>query len=270
MIERKYFFGSDERSLPFLSSLNNKYENLNVITLPPKQKGRGRKLMINPVEEFCIKNNLLCSYFDEDKYYEDMEFAIVASFAKIFSKNFITTNAPLFNIHLSLLPKLRGPTPVETAILNNETETGYTIFQINENTDSGNIIFQNKIEIQNKYASDVYQNIYTLFNNDLPSINFFSNGIEQDINYSTTSKFIKKDFNLTSCTVDEAKNKIRAFDTLGPAFILFNNKYLKIHSYSDEEITSRIELIDGFLYPLKVTPEGKRMMTFTDYIRGLR
>ena len=63
---------------------------------------------------------------------------------------------------------------------------------------------------------------------------------------------------------------IRAFDTLGPAFILYNDKYLKIHSYSDEESTSRINLIDGFLYPLQVTPEGKRMMTFTDYIRGLR
>ena len=117
MIERKYFFGSDERSLPFLSSINNKYENLNVITLPPNKKGRGRKLMINPVEEFCIKNNLQFSYFDADKQYEDMEFAIVASFAKIFTKNFIATHAPLFNIHLSLLPKLRGPTPVELSLI---------------------------------------------------------------------------------------------------------------------------------------------------------
>ena len=84
MIKYKYFFGSDSRSVRFLSILNNEFSSLVVITLPPIKKGRGRKLTVNPVEEFCTKYNIHFHYYDEDKYYDDMEFGIVASFAKIF------------------------------------------------------------------------------------------------------------------------------------------------------------------------------------------
>lgn len=270
MIKYKYFFGSDSRSVQFLSILNNEYSSLVVVTLPPIKKGRGRKLTVNPVEEYCDKNNINFHYYEEDKYYDDMEFGIVASFAKIFTFEFLDRNAPLFNIHLSLLPKYRGPTPVETAVLNCDTETGYTVFNIDKDIDTGNIIFQNTINIQGKYASEVYEMIYNLFKEDILSIDFNSPGYKQPSSKSSTSKYYKDDFNITKSYLKEAKNKIKAFNLLGPAYVEFNNKIIKIHSYSDEESESRIKLLDGFIYPLQVTPEGKRVMSFKDYLRGLK
>lgn len=270
MIKFKYFFGSDSRSIPFLSTLYDEISNLKVITLQPNKKGRGRLSSSNPVELFCIENSIDFEYFDESKNYYDMEFGIVASFAKIFSNTFLDTNSQLFNIHLSLLPKYRGPTPVESAILNNEDFSGYTVFKIDKNIDTGKIIFQNSLNIKNKYASEIYSEIYKLFKSDFSSINFNLEGVDQSGDSSSTRKFLKNDFSITHSSINEAKNKIRAFDTLGPAFVEFKNKNLKIHSYSDLENKGRIELGDGNLYPIKVTPEGKRTMNFDDYLRGLK
>ena len=270
MIKFKYFFGSDSRSVPFLSTLHDEINDLKVITLPPNTKGRGRKISSNPVEIFCNENNIDFDYFDESKQYDDMEFGIVASFSKIFSNSFIKINSSLFNIHLSLLPQYRGPTPVETAILNNEIATGYTIFKIDQDIDTGKIIFQNSLNIANKYASEIYQEIYNLFKSDYLSINFHYEGSNQEGLSSLTKKFKKQDFNITHNSIEIAKNKIKAFDILGPAFMIFNNKILKIHTYSELENDSRIKLGDGFLYPTQVTPEGKRTMSFDDYLRGLK
>ena len=59
----KYFFGSDARSVPFLESLFNTDKNIKVVTLKPKQQGRGRKLKSNPVEDFARKNKIDFLYF---------------------------------------------------------------------------------------------------------------------------------------------------------------------------------------------------------------
>ena len=136
MIKYKYFFGSDERSLNFLNTIYTQYNKVKVVTLEPKKTGRGRKITSNPVQIYCEQNDIEYSYYQEENIYEDMEYGIVASFAKIFTNNFITNNKPLFNIHLSLLPKYKGPTPVESALLNLEKFSGYTIFKINKNVDT--------------------------------------------------------------------------------------------------------------------------------------
>ena len=270
MIKYNYFFGSDERSVPFLSTLSKKIPELKVVTTHPNRKGRGRKFLSNPVEKFCEENNINYFYFDESIIYHDMSFGIVASFSKIFPYTFLDNNSSLFNIHLSLLPKYRGPTPVENVILNNEIVTGYTVFKIDKHIDTGKIIFQNKLSIENKYSSEIYKEIFQLFDVDFHDIDFQSKGTDQSQNTTLTKKFIKSDFNITNTTVKNAKIKIRAFDTLGPAFVEFNNRILKIHTYSDQENKSSIELTDGLLYPVKVTPEGKRTMIFEDYLRGLK
>ena len=58
MIKFKYFFGTDKRSLGFLNTVYNQNNNVKVVTLPPVQKGRGRKLTPNPVQKFCEDNNI--------------------------------------------------------------------------------------------------------------------------------------------------------------------------------------------------------------------
>ena len=89
MIKYKYFFGSDERSLNFLNTIYTLYSKVKVVTLEPKKTGRGRKITPNPVQIYCEQNDIEYSYYKEENIYYDIEYGIVASFAKIFTYNFI-------------------------------------------------------------------------------------------------------------------------------------------------------------------------------------
>ena len=120
MTKYRYFFGSDSRSIPYLMVLHNNDNPFKVVTTPPNKKGRGKKLQYNAVEDYCKKNDLEFIYYSQDDIYEEMEFGISASFSKIFNTGFLRNNNSIFNIHLSLLPKFRGPSPVEYSILNQE------------------------------------------------------------------------------------------------------------------------------------------------------
>ena len=270
MIKFKYFFGTDKRSVGFLNTVYNQNNNVKVVTLPPVQTGRGRKYTPNPVQTFCEYNNISFIYYDDNAIYNDMEYGIVASFSKIFTDKFLTTNSDLFNIHLSLLPKYKGPTPVETAILNLNNESGYTVFKINNDVDTGDIIFQKTLNIHNKYATEIYEEVNQSFNKEYKDIDFYKEGYIQDNLLSNTQKYYKDDFDINNLTIEDAKTKIRAFDYLGPAYLKYHKINLKILNYSEKEVGSSIELRNGMLYPLYVIPEGKRKMLFEDYIRGIK
>lgn len=271
MTKYKYFFGSDLRSLPYLTTIHNFEKTIKVVTTPPAQKGRGKKLQYNPVEEYCRKNNLEFTYYSSNDIYHDMEIGISASFSKIFNSNFLNNNSKIFNIHLSLLPKLRGPSPVEYAILNEDEFTGITVFQINNSIDTGMVLYQEKLEIHNTdYASNVYDKLSKLFTRSYPLIDFSANLKEQVGKSTSTTKFDKNSLNIMDDNLDNAKIKIRAFNVLGPAFTYFNDKVLKIHSYTEEANSEGIIFNEGVLYPEYVTPEGKRQMLFPDYIRGIK
>ena len=271
MTKYNYFFGSDKRSVPYLTVLHKNQKPIKVVTTPPNQKGRGKKHKINAVEEYCRNNNIEFVYFSQNDKYEDMEIGISASFSRIFKSNFLNANNNIFNIHLSLLPKFRGPSPVEFAILNQEHVTGYTVFQINNDIDTGRIVYKEDLKINNTYyASDVYRKLAKLFDNAYSSINFNSSGIEQTGAPTLTTKFNKENFNIMNDHLDTAKIKIRAFNVLGPAFTSYNNKILKIHSYTEDANSEGIMLKDGLLFPEYVTPEGKQKMLFPDYMRGIK
>ena len=271
MTKYKYFFGSDFRSIPFLTTINNFEESIIVVTTEPVKSGRGKKLVVNPVEEFCKSNNIEFKYFSQDAVYSNMDIGISASFAKIFSPNFLNSNNSIFNIHLSLLPELRGPSPVESAILNNNSITGFTVFHIDEDIDTGRIIYQQDIPIKvDDYASNIYERLSNSFNENYKEIDFLSTGKGQLENSSRTFKFSKNDFNISEDTLFKAKAKIRAFNIMGPSFTLHKNKILKIHSYTEESNSEGIMYKEGVLYPEYVTPEGKNKMLFPDYLRGLK
>jgi len=71
-----YFFGSDTRSLGFLEIVNKKVPTIKVITLPHSPTGRGRKLKPNPVEVYCVNNNIAFEYYDSKETYKDMSMVV--------------------------------------------------------------------------------------------------------------------------------------------------------------------------------------------------
>ena len=268
-----YFFGSDSRSLTYLKFLNDNTQNLTVVTTYPVKTGRGKKVKSNIIEDFCVENNIDFKYFNQNETYEDMSNALCVSFKNIFSQEFLSKNNNIYNIHLSLLPKFKGPSPVETQILNNEVNIGYSIFKIDEKVDSGPLIFSNNIQHKNDlYASNVYELIFKDFTNSYNEIiENLSNELKQhNDNESFTKKFNKSDFCINNDDVETAQRKIRAFDVVGPAYAVHNDKNIKIHKYSNSNLGLEIKLNDGYIYPLEITPEGKNRMKVEDYIRGLK
>lgn len=146
---RAAFFGCDNSSLSFIEFLN-KYTDLKlVVTRPAKPSGRGLKLKEDVVKIYCDENKIPA--FMDMNIDLNVDVAFLHSFGKKVPVEIL--NKPkygFFNIHFSLLPKYRGASPVETAILMGEQTSGVTIFKMNERIDEGDILLQKEVEIENR------------------------------------------------------------------------------------------------------------------------
>ena len=71
-------------------------------------------------------------------------------------------------------------------------------------------------------------------------------------------------------SVETAHTKIRAFDVIGPAYVIHNDKNIKIHKYTNSNLGLEIKLNDGYIFPSEITPEGRNRMKVEDYIRGIK
>lgn len=164
------FLGSGTLGIKLVHHLINSYKKfynkINIITKEDKLANRGYKPKPTPIKEYLIKNNLLnevnlieinsLKKLDETKKQElsnllaNSEIAIVCDIGLIVPDNFINLPKIFINIHPSLLPFYRGPSPIEYAILNNENITGITICLLSKEVDSGKIIIQKIVEIQDE------------------------------------------------------------------------------------------------------------------------
>ncbi len=151
------FMGTPDFAVGALEALIEEgYEITAVVTQPDKAKGRSKELQFPPVKECAIRHGIPVMQprriktpeaIEELKQYEADVF-VVAAFGQILSKEIL--DMPKFgclNIHASLLPKYRGASPIQYAIIDGEKETGVTIQQMNEGIDTGDILYKKKIQI---------------------------------------------------------------------------------------------------------------------------
>ncbi len=135
--------------------IKNGYNIVAVFTRPDAPKGRKQELAKSPVKELAEVNKIPVyqpALLDE-KTTEEIkklkpDIIIVAAYGRILPRHILETPGfGCLNIHASLLPKFRGPSPIQNALLAGEKETGITIFLINEGIDTGDILSQEKIKI---------------------------------------------------------------------------------------------------------------------------
>ncbi|OIO19581.1 MAG: methionyl-tRNA formyltransferase [Candidatus Magasanikbacteria bacterium CG1_02_32_51] len=150
------FFGTHQFATKILSGLIDSplFEIKKVITQPDKPVGRKQILQKSPVKLLAEENNLEIDQPDSLKNYELLangsELFIVAQYGLLIPENIL--NIPKFgtiNVHTSLLPKYRGASPIQSAILNGDTKTGITIMLMDKGMDSGPILSQKEIDIEN-------------------------------------------------------------------------------------------------------------------------
>lgn len=147
------YFGSSSFSIPPLQEISTHVSC--VVTRKAKPKGRGQLLEDTEVKREAI--NLKLPVIEIDSFKDDAireleslkpDFFVVASFGLIIPQWVlnIPSVGPI-NIHPSLLPKYRGPSPIQWALLNGDAETGITFIRMNEKMDAGNILYQEPMTI---------------------------------------------------------------------------------------------------------------------------
>jgi methionyl-tRNA formyltransferase len=141
------FFGTEEFSLAALTGLIEAGYNIAaVVTKPDSKKGRGQQLTPPSVKVLAIRHNIpvwqpikLTDIADDIQTMGQVT-GILVSYGKIIPQSIIDLFTPgIINVHPSLLPKYRGPSPIESAIMNGDKTTGVTIMQLSAQMDAGPI-----------------------------------------------------------------------------------------------------------------------------------
>ena len=276
------FFGNSEFSLIVLKELKKRGIIPDIlVTTPDKPQGRKMVLTPTPTKIWAEENNI--EYIEPEKLKDEIflekiknyNLFIVASYGKIIPKLLIDIpEYKVLNIHPSLLPKYRGPSPLQEQILNNEKNIGVSIMLIDEKVDHGDIIAQKKLEIINWPIGFIsLQEILAI------------KGAQ--ILVDTLPKWIKGKIKAKSQEDSEAtftKKTEKQDGFLDLSKDSYNN-YLKILAYEEWPKTyfetarngQKIKVIikkaiwknDG-LQILRVVPEGKKEMDYTDFLRGLK
>ncbi len=153
---RVVFMGNPEFAIPTLKLLQkSRHDLLAVVSNKPKPMGRGRILKSTPVGQFSKENKIkllepddlnAIDFKNQLKNLAADIFLVVAY--KILPEKIIEIpKHGAINLHVSLLPKYRGAAPIQWALMNGDTETGVTVFQINKKVDTGDILVQKKFPI---------------------------------------------------------------------------------------------------------------------------
>ncbi len=278
---RFVFFGTPEFAMIILAELEVKgILPALVVTAPDKPKGR--KLVVTPSEVRLWANAHNIPVLSPEKL-KDEEFIaelskekwnlfVVAAYGKIIPKNIL--EMPLhgvLNVHPSLLPKFRGSSPIESAILSDEKFTGVTIMQLDEEMDHGPVLAQRE-RIRTVWppkGSELTRDLAhfggSLLADIIPE---WMNGLKafpQDHSRATFTKKISKEDGLIELSGNAEMNykKIRAYDEW-PGAYFFTKR-------SGKQVRVRItdaEYRDEKLKITRVVPEGKKEMSYEDFLRG--
>jgi len=285
------FFGTPDVASETLRILKeNGYMPSLIVTSPDKPQGRKMVITPPPVKVWAMENsvpyvqdqeevwNVLRTLGSRDgdgqRKFSAENFSgeqnipdlfLVVAYGKILGEDIL--NMPRFgslNIHYSLLPKYRGASPVESAILNGEIETGISIQKMKFKMDSGPIIAQEKVSIlPDEKASELRTRLIKIGGELLvKTLPDFLDGktkeVEQDESKATFSRKIKKEDGLIDLNGDAVKNynKFRAYATWPRTFFFQNGKRI---------IITDATLEDNQFVIKKILPEGKKEIKWEEF-----
>ena len=160
------YMGTASFGIPTLEIINENFNLIAIITNYDKPSGRGLKIKNSPVKDYAINNKI--SFF-QPKNLKDTDFIniikelnpdfiIVVAFRMIPKSIWEIPRFGTINLHASLLPDYRGSAPINWVIINNEIQTGVTSFYIDENIDTGDILLQEKTEIDSRITAGELHN----------------------------------------------------------------------------------------------------------------
>lgn len=273
-IQSLLVMGSPEFAVPTLQKLVDTFpaSTITVFTQPDSPKGRGRQMEPTPMGKLAAQYKLatykpLTKQEVLDRVTEiNPDLIIIVAYGMIIPKA-VTDRWTCINIHPSLLPLYRGPSPIQAALRAGDARTGVTLMRINEQMDSGDIIFQTRRELTEADCAGSLQDEFARTGAELV-IQFIQKqwqtnsvtSIPQDHNAATyCSKLDKHDLLLDLTNPGECIAKIRAYAPKPGAYALVNTKRV---------VVTEAHLDNGHLVVTRVRPEGKPEMSYHDYCLG--
>lgn len=293
------FFGTPLFSEIVLKKLIEKHEVVGVVCQPDKPAGRGKKLVSPNIKLLAEERGIKVYQFEKLK--ENLvvikninsDIFVTASYGKILPKALLDMKLCI-NVHPSMLPKYRGATPIQTALLNGDKKTGVTIMKTDVGMDDGDIILQREVEILDE---DDYNSL-------MPKLADVGAGLllqaleeienktvkftKQDDSKATFTKLIQKedallDFNESA---ENLVNKVRAYVENPTAYFYLGDDRIKVYKAKVEAgdlpnvgigdvvtVNKKMFLIktgkDTFSI-LKCQASGGKVLDVKDFLNGYR
>ena len=285
---------------PLKKIIESQHDLVAVISNPPKPMGRKKVLKYTDVGKFALDNNIklieLGSFKDQNIYQEvvslNVDLFIVVAYRILPTKYLEIPKFGAINIHASLLPKYRGAAPIQWALMNGDEFTGVSIFQIEKKVDTGKIIFQDTIKIENDDNFKTLSNKLSELGGEalIKSLDMLVkseiNLIIQDNSQYTRAPKINKDMLKInwSWPGEKINNWVRGLSPYPAMYTIYKEKKIKIFKVKLLKETSKsshpgkIDIIDSkklivhsknyMVSILELQQEGKTQLKVIDFLKG--
>ena len=295
------FFGTPDFAVPTLDALHDSsHEILGVVTSPDKRSGRGLKVKPSAIKISAEKYGLPI-YQPESTGSKQLnsilkqinpDIYVVVAY-KILPESIL--NIPhrgAINLHASLLPKYRGAAPVNHAILNGETETGLTTFMIQKKVDTGDLLLQQSLPIDNSVTTGEALSKLSFIGADLiiKTLDALAQNKIKPLKQDSAKATFAPKISVQDCKINWTNpalvihNQIRAFSPKPGAFTFYNKKRVKLFGSKvlqnlqypkllpgEIEYTNSIFKIGTGSKPIQITNiqiEGKKKLSVDKFILG--
>ncbi len=295
---------------PLKKLIENNYNIVGVITNPDKPAGRGQKIQESAVKKFAVNYNLKIlqpEKFRDETFLNELkdlhaDLQIVVAFKMLPEVVWNMPTLGTFNLHASLLPQYRGAAPINWAIINGDPKTGVSTFFLTHDIDTGNVIYQEEIDItENDNAGTIHDKLmYTgsdlviktvdaIIANNYPKINQ-KDLVKVDTEIKNAPKIFKNDCKIDwTKNIDSIHNLIRGLSPYPASWTEINNEQdtiqLKIFKtdkkvinhhfepgeiHTDEKTFLKVAVNGGFIQILELQQAGKKRMNIGDFLRGFQ
>jgi methionyl-tRNA formyltransferase len=287
----------------------NGYQIIAVVTAPDKPSGRGMKVQESAVKKYALEKNfkilqpenLKNSLFQEELKNLKADLFVVVAFRMLPESVWSLPSYGTINLHASLLPDYRGAAPINRVLMNGEIKTGVTTFFIEKEIDTGQIIYQEEVEIHpDENAGQLHDRLMITGGNLI--VRTVQSILDETIQPVSQNQIISERGNIKSApkifkedceinwhqTTEKIYNFIRGLSPYPTSwfkiydktknelsFKVFScQKFYEKHSFqagkvfSDNKTYLKIAALDGYIYITDIQMQGKKRMSINDMLNG--
>ena len=288
---RIVFLGTPEFAVPSLDAIIEAgHEVAAVVTATDKPAGRGHKMIPSAVKQYAFEHGIPVlqpaklrdpEFLDALRGYGADIFVVIA-FRMLPEEVWAMPPMGTFNLHASLLPRYRGAAPINRAVMNGDAETGVTTFLLKHEIDTGDILRQESISIApDENVGSVHDRLMALGARvTVDTLADLAAGTagprpQPDGQASAAPKIFREDCEIDlSKSRESVRNHVRGLSPYPAARITLHGVEMKVLEavVADTRLQGRlyVECADGALELTRVQPAGKRPMSGSDFLRGLR